>query len=628
MLLLHSLKPIATFHFVTISKPIRTILVLVLAWTAISDFAVVPAWASKDPEARTYLQKARAHAEGGAYERAFNTLAEGLEAHPGQRQLLQLRAELFLEIRDFESAQAAYNDLLNAGLRGSNRRKVRNIIRRLRSLDDTGVAVNLNVPADVYFDYKAFGMACREATECKKGLLPGNYRVIVERHGFAPVRKRVRLQRNRLTAVTIELKELPTPFTIDVHPSDAEIFLNGTQWSPSTLKGNGNGRTGDIVAGEYEVQIRRPGYFDYKTTISAHLGQPIDLQVALDRRVPIMISPPLSSSAATVEIGGRQVAVEESRVALVGDARRPATVGVLRLTPEMAHASSTPTAHELVVRMQGYAEARTPIAAEPSTASPESAAQTAPQSSKQYREPKLIHIILAPLPSPPLSPSPGPSDSRWHKRALVSAAAMTALAGYGLAVHYGLDARKQHRNALALGCTPNIAGRLDCIDRAGYDAEQRSLNAAYRADLMATVGTIATLGILWSGNLDQRPSGDGSMPRMRKLSIAVAGSIAVASLSLGAAYGWQAKSRRSDAAASCEEGPNCERIQDIASEAAARDTKTMVLSFATAGAAVITAGALWLTSPSPSTKGKQPRLRMMPSIGPRQIGARISFELP
>ena len=564
---------------------------------------------------QAHVRDAHRHIRAGQYARALVAIDRGIAAHPRHLQLLQLRASLLLETRDFEAARVAFEALLDAGVAGPNRRKVYSIIRRLRRLGDTSVTIAVNMPADVYIDYKALGMICGKATQCKKRLLPGRYRILVERQGFAPVRKRVRLQRNRVINLTVELEELPSPITVRVYPSDAQVLLNGRPWDPSA------GNT-TISAGEHVLEVRRRGYFAEETTISARLGQPVAVDIALDRRIPLRISPP----GATLTLDGRSVALESPAVELVGDSRRPMMTGFLRLPYHMAQTGSDralhPMGYTLLARKKDYADARVELPSPSSPSSSLSPSAPAEQPAIAVDVATAVTITLAPLPPP----MPSPPGRPWHKPALVSAASAAAVAGFSMTVYYRLNARAQLRRAQG-ECSSTQNGYT--CNPVGYTTIERARTAARRANVSTAIGLAASAGTLWASHLSAEPASDDRMPIERKLSIAGAVAIATAGMSIATVYGWRAYGQwRYSEAARCSGSSACEQYRVGLAEQARDDAHTAVLALSTAGVAAMAAGMLWRMAPWSEDDGKRKRIHLNADMGPGRVGASVSLPLP
>jgi hypothetical protein len=253
--------------------------------------------------ARSELAEAQALARESSYIAAMAAIDEGLACAPGDIDLLQLRARMALDRLDFAGALAAYEALLEAGLRGADRRKVLDILRTLRAARSTRVAITVNVPADVYLGARELGKACDAEATCTLSLLPGNkYRVLIERPGFEPAQHVVRPRQGETVTITQELEELPSPLSLAVTPADAVVTLDGEVWQPGTPR--------ELAAGEHQVRAWREGYFVHEASITARLGEPVAIAIDLDERVPIRVSP-AGARVLPVPIGGQEVALVE-----------------------------------------------------------------------------------------------------------------------------------------------------------------------------------------------------------------------------------------------------------------------------------------------------------------------------
>ncbi len=589
---------------------------------------------------QTYIQTAQAHADTGEYRRALAIIDQGLAAYPRQLRLLQLRASILLELRELADALAAFKALLDAGITGPNRRQVHNIIRHLHGLGNTSLAVAINVPADVYVEDKSLGLLCERSQRCTQRLLPGRYPILIQRQGFVPVRKWVRLRPEKKTQISVELRELPSPITVQVYPADAEILLNEQPWDARAADG-------DIPAGKYVLEVRRPGYVTEKTRVVARLGQPVVLDIALSRRILLHISPP----DATLTLDGRPIALEplpSERAdeppngpgnapgnALGGGSPSPALVmaeGVLRIPhrpygPGAAARATQPRSYTLVVRRPNYADARVELPAKPSASLPPDQPITivlAPLEPKQQQPP------LSPSPSqpPPSSPSSGsPTTGPWYQRALLSATGTATLASAGVSMYYYLNARTLDDRAEG-DCETNEYGAA--CGPAGLANLRRAHTAAKRAHVAAAVSAAAAVGSLWVATLGSPLAADGRMQMRRKISIAVAGGIAVAGLSIGANYGWRAhRQRRNADDVACNGNAECERNRIGLRRRARSDTRTAALGASTAGVAAVAAGLMWWFAPThEGNANADTDIRIRTEIGRDRVGASVSFPLP
>jgi tetratricopeptide (TPR) repeat protein len=558
-----------------------------IVWSLLSIcVALAPARAAEPAQdrslARTKLDQANALALEEAYDAALAAIAEGLAVDPRNIALLQLRANLLLAKRDFAGARTAYEALLPTPLSAANRRKVRDVIRILQATRSTFVEIALNVPADVYVDAKALGKACDAAAQCKLALLPGKYRILIERPNFKAVRQVIRVRRDQTITITQELEELPSTFAVKVTPSDAVVTLNDQVWLAEQS---------ELPAGDYVVRAWRPDFFAHDARISAHQGEPIALDVTLDERQPVAVSPP----RARLTLDGRPVKLEGRAVRLSGDRQRLVAEGALRLPAERQ-------AHTLVAEAEGYEPITVTLPADRALGD-------------------ALDIALAPVPPVPRPPPPDGTDE-WTvaKIATTASAGTAALVGFGAATMYVVQAQRQ-MDRVDKHCTSEGGAGLSCDDE-GKAAAAAAQGAAMRANQAFAAGTTLAIGALYALNANEPASKDGGMSLRRKLSIGGSMGVAAAGLAVGALHGWRARALHAQARSGCSTDVLCNDSGFILTRQAQIASHTANLGFTVAGVAATGAALLWWRAPE--SGASESRLRIEPVIQPGELSISLS----
>ena len=156
-----------------------------------------PAPAPKVTAAGQYKAAAAAYG-GGNYQKALELIEQGLAVAPKDLKLLGLKGSVLLELRDYPTALAAYQAYLKAGPTGANQREAQKIVNSLLAVESTFLDLTLaNGPAEVYLDSKTLGVFCNAAPACHQAVLPGEYKVIIERPGFEKWTDRVKIESGR-----------------------------------------------------------------------------------------------------------------------------------------------------------------------------------------------------------------------------------------------------------------------------------------------------------------------------------------------------------------------------------------------------------------------------------------------
>lgn len=261
-------------------------------------------------------------------DKALAVVDDGLKLAPRDLQLLELRGSLLLKTRDYGGALAAYQAYVDAGATGANRRAAVKIVQSLAAVKTTFVDIKTsNGPGTVYLDAKSQGVFC--AGDCKKAILPGDYKVIVERPGFERWSKTISVPAKQTVEVAVTLVEKPSALALHVTPDGARLALDGAALpaAPATVPG-----------GDHELVVARDGYATQKVAVHAHEGAALSLDVALVPLVPLQLAPP--DAAATFTVDGKPAVLEHGGVAV------------------------PPGAHALVATAKGYHDETVAIPAE------------------------------------------------------------------------------------------------------------------------------------------------------------------------------------------------------------------------------------------------------------------------
>jgi PEGA domain len=297
-----------------------------MRWSLIicSSLGFASAAAGDPADAHAKYRAAQQLVADGDNEKALTLVDEGLALAPKDLQLLEVRGSLLLKTRDYEAALAAYQAYIAAGPTGANRRAALKIVASLDAVKSSFIDIAVaNGPATVYLDTRSQGAFCTAAPGCTKGLLPGEYKAIVERSGFERFNARVTVELAHTARLAVTLIEKSSALTITTTPAGAEIAIDGKPVTPT------------IAGGDHELVISAEHFATGRVKLAAHEGQPVSLQVALVPLVPITIP-----RGAELVLDGQPIAVEQGGLAI-------------------------PTgAHELVARAAGFHDTHIAIAAD------------------------------------------------------------------------------------------------------------------------------------------------------------------------------------------------------------------------------------------------------------------------
>ena len=255
---------------------------------------------SATPASDKYREAAKLAADDDN-EGALVLVDQGLADAPKDLRLLELKGTLLLKTRDYEGALAAYQAYLDAGAVGANRRAAERIIKSLEAVKTSFLELEVtNGSASIYLDSKSQGVVCTES--CKKGMIPGDYKVIAERPGFARFTGRVTIKAGQTAKLAITLVDDPSKVAIHVEPKQARVDIDGKMIEGAELA---------LPGGDHAVEVSLPGYATQKLTIAAHEGKPVTIDVTLVARVPISMSAP-----AELALDGRAIAIDHSTIAI------------------------------------------------------------------------------------------------------------------------------------------------------------------------------------------------------------------------------------------------------------------------------------------------------------------------
>jgi hypothetical protein len=304
----------------------RALVIVVAVVVAIGASHAIATAGPRDTARAKYTQAAEL-AENDDNEKALALVLEGLELAPKDLKLLQLRGVLLLKARDYEGALAAYAAYVDAGATGANKRAAQKIIASLQTIRTTFLEIDVEPggPATVYVDAKSQGVFCTAAPSCNKGVLPNDYRIIVERPGFERWKGDVTAVDQQTTKLAVKLVELPSQVSVHVEPPGAAVAIDGKPvTSPAT-----------VAAGAHTLDVTLAHHVPVHQPLEVHEAKPVDLDVTLTPLVPVTMSRP-----AQLALDGAPVAVEDGGIVVPAGA------------------------HELVATAPGFLDAHVAIPAE------------------------------------------------------------------------------------------------------------------------------------------------------------------------------------------------------------------------------------------------------------------------
>jgi hypothetical protein len=407
--------------------------------------AAVASPAAAQPTASGLYAEASQLAGEGRYDQALEVIGKGLELDPDHIDLRRLRGEVMLQKRDFEGALAAYERFLEANPRGANRRKAAKIVRDLQAVKRTFVHLKVDEgPATVYIDSKTLGVFCVADPECKKGMLPGSYELIIERDGFVPERVDLQVELNKTARLEKALVAKPSILTVTTRPADAQVSVDGKPVAPGQQEI-------EVAPGDHVVTVTAPGFAAAEKKVTAARGEPVALEMALPERIPVTITP----EGAALTLDGEPIELEG---------------GVLEIPADGAD-------HVLVARAEGYQDATHTIAA-----------SRAPGQG-------IALALTAEVAANPVAVADVRVVSTISKRKMAAAYLVGAASvGVGMGAFYGLRASDNWQASKEF-CDDNVV----CSSQQGFDLVADAQRDARNSNIAFAIsgGVAAIAAVLW-----------------------------------------------------------------------------------------------------------------------------------
>jgi hypothetical protein len=279
---------------------------------------VTPAAASRDQLAELH-RTARQLYDDGEYRRALEVIDQMLVIAPRDRQGLALRPSVLYALLDWGGAINAYRAYARV-VAGATLREVRGIIKQLEKAHPPLLDITVaNGSAVIYLDpgKRKKPPLCTAQPSCRQPVLPGLHRIIAERPGFERWTGQVAVTAATTTPIVITLVEKPSQLTVR-GPAGARITIDGAAY----------GAPAQVPAGAHRIVVSLPGHRTEHREIIAREGTPVEIDVALERIVPVRVVP----ANASLLLDGKPVTREASGLVL------------------------PPGEHKLVIRAPGFAD--------------------------------------------------------------------------------------------------------------------------------------------------------------------------------------------------------------------------------------------------------------------------------
>lgn len=136
--------------------------------------------------------------------------------------------------------------------------------------------------ADIYLDGKPTG----EKTPAEIETGAGEHTIMLDLRNYDAVSATAQVDASKVSRVELQLIRSKATLTVRSTPLEAEVYLDGR------LKGNTPLTIEDILAGNYELELRKPGYVTHRETIEATGGDTVVLRYTLETAKPeLSVSP-------------------------------------------------------------------------------------------------------------------------------------------------------------------------------------------------------------------------------------------------------------------------------------------------------------------------------------------------
>lgn len=106
-----------------------------------------------------------------------------------------------------------------------------------------------------------------------RDLASGTHRVRIEKSGYVPVDRWVRLQENSLLEMDVVLEQRVGILSLDIRPDDADVTIDGLVRSGDTFR---------LPVGEYTLHVARFGYRDHRERVTIRENRTVVRRIRLE----------------------------------------------------------------------------------------------------------------------------------------------------------------------------------------------------------------------------------------------------------------------------------------------------------------------------------------------------------
>ncbi len=240
-------------------------------------------------------------------------LAQLLADKPRDAAALQLRAKVLLDSRDWGAALTAYEAYLDVAPAGANKRSAREIVKNLEPVRSTAFELTVSTataeaPALVYLDSKSLGVFCQAAPVCKKNVLPGAHRLIIDTPGFEKDTTEVTFVLGQTVTIDRSPKPKPSLLELTSSPSGAQVTIDGAPLGATPL-------SLPVPAGDHQLELTLDGYLPTVRAITGPPGAPITTAVTLERGLRLE----RPTAGATYQLDGTTIELRDGQVPVPAD---------------------------------------------------------------------------------------------------------------------------------------------------------------------------------------------------------------------------------------------------------------------------------------------------------------------